>query len=71
MLFIVGNDGIQLGQEEEDITNASHGLVEEVNRSDEPVTLTAKADISKVAKSAHFARSKELLRLDQRPARKE
>ena len=69
MLLVVRDDDLQLGEEEEDVADTCHGLVQEVDGGNEPVAFVAEAHLAQVAKSAHFSASKEFLRLDQGPAR--
>jgi len=59
---------LDLVQEEEDITDARHSLINKVNARHENVPRPSKANIPQVAKSAHMPTPIELLRLNYDPA---
>ncbi len=68
-MLVMRGDGFYLGEEEEDVADTCHGLVQEVDGGYEPVAFVTEAHLAQVAKSAHFSASEEFLRFDQGPTR--
>lgn len=69
MLCVVRNDSLQLDKEKKDVAYCGHSLVQEVDRSDEPISFVSETHLAQIAKSAHFFASIEFLGLNQSPAR--
>ena len=70
MMFIIWDNALKLREEKENVTNASHCLIQEIYGGYEPVTFITETCLTEVAEATNPLTSIKFLRFDESPARK-